>query len=290
MTSHKQHEKELKRPDRFQDIGTHLINYVVNNMGRVALMLSPVILIAVVGYGVYGWKNLQASKRRAELAKIFTMQMAEQEDVSKKTESMQKEIESLRNTKGEPEKNAATKPGDKPDDTKAKATQPSAESLLKIAEIEAKIKNLKPDNGPSAQKFKEYYESNKSSAEGWTAAMSYASYLLKHNKLDEAKTIAGEVVKASISHKFFQMQSRFMMAGILIDQNQLDEALKEADTLMGIAGEEAKSMVMMLKSEILYFKKDYATARPILKEIIEKHGSTREAQLARSLLAEIGPA
>jgi predicted negative regulator of RcsB-dependent stress response len=279
MTTHKQIEKQLKRPDSFQDTGLKIVNYLTQNKARIALMLSPILAVAVIGYGVMAWQKGQATKRRAELAKISAMVAEEQDGVAKQAEALQKEIDTLRTPTTPDPKNPEQKP----------ATQ-SAESLLKIATLETKIKELKPDHSKSTAAFKEFYAANKSTAEGWMAGISWASTALGENKLTDAKVVVEEITKSSTAQKFFQIQSRYMLAGILEDLGEFDAALKEAEILSGLVDEDAKPMMLLLKAQILYFKKDLPAARPVLTEIVEKHGSTREAQTARSLLAEIGPA
>ncbi|MCX6116990.1 MAG: tetratricopeptide repeat protein, partial [Proteobacteria bacterium] len=281
MSTSKQAEKILKRPDSFQELGMKLVDYLVNNKSKVALMLSPLLLVALIGYGYFYMQKHQSAKRRTELAKITMMQSKEREAVGTRMEEVQKQIDILKATPSTPASSA--KPG-------AKEPAIDAATLLKIAQLEKSLKDMKPDHGPSAESFKSFYNSNKSNAEGWMAGISWASYTLSQGKLSDVKPILEEIVGASQAHKFYQLQSRYMLAGINEDLGDFDAALKQAEILTGLADDETKPMMLMLKGQILYFKKDLAGARPILNEIIEKHGSTREAQTARSLLAEIGPA
>lgn len=274
MSGHKQLEKQLKRPDSFQEHILKAINYTRDNKGRVMMMISPLIVIALAAYSVYSWQQRQAASRRAAIAKIFTMQTAENNAVGKKNESIQKEIDTLRNVKP---------------DASGKTPPISAENLVKIASLEKQLTDTKPDHSASAAEFRKFYDENKSSTEGWLAGISWASEQLEHGKTAEAKPVIEEITKASIKQKFYQIQSRFILANILEDAGDFDGALKEADILASLVDDEDKPMILLLKGRLLYFKKD-AGARAVLSEIVDKHGSTREAQTARSLLAELGPA
>lgn len=278
MTTHKQLEQELKRPDSFQDHILKALNYTRDHKEKVALMITPVVAVIAIGYGIYAWQHNQASTRRAELAKIIASQAEETNSVAKQTESIQKEIDAIRQ---------AANPSAKPGEKKAEL---SADNLLKISALEKRLAEAKPDHSKSAADFWKFYDANKENAEGWMAGISWCTNEIAQGKIAETKPILEQIVKASTSNKFYQIQSRFMLANILEELGEFDTALKEADVLAGLVQDEAKPMVLLLKGQLLYFKKDLTTARTVLSEIIEKHGSTREAQTARSLLTEIGPA
>lgn len=285
MTTHKQIEQQLKRPDSFQDSILKSIDFVKANKQKVALMIAPILAVALVGYGVFAWQQSQAAQRRAELAKLFTMQNDEATSIDKQKETIQKEIDLLRNPTAPAPKTADGKAA--PAETKPELT---AETLLKIGELEAKLATAKPDHAASAAAFKSFYDAHKSYAEGWMAGLSWAGHQLSLGKAAEVRPVLEDIVKSSTAHTFYQIQSRFMLTGVLEELGEFDAALKEAEILTGLVGDEAKPMVLLMKGQLLYFKDDKPAARVILSEIVEKHGSTREAQTARSLLAEIGPA
>lgn len=274
MSGHKQLEKQLKRPDSFQANILKAIDYVKNNPSRVAMMLAPLLVIGLAAYGIHSWQQRQSANRRAAIAKIFTMQTAENSAAGKKNESIQKEIDALRNVKP---------------DAAGKKPEVSADTLLKIAALEKQLTVTKPDHSASTAEFLKFYEANKSNTEGWLAGISWAGEQLDQGKIAETRPIIEEISKASINQKYYQIQSRFILANILEEVGEFDAALKEADILANLVSDEDKPMILLLKGRLLYFKKD-AGARAVLSEIVDKHGSTREAQTARSLLAELGPA
>lgn len=276
MSGHKQIEQQLKRPDTFQQTIMKGINYATSNPARVVKMLTPLILIALVGYGIQSWRTRQANHRRAEIAKIFMMQTDENNAVVKQQEATRKEIDALRN------------PADAKPDATGKKPELTADTLLKISALEKKLTDTKPDHAGSTTAFKKFYDGNKNNAEGWLAGMSWAGYQLEHGKVADVKPVLEEITKVSLDHKFYQIQSRFMLANVLEELGEFDAALKEAEVLTSLVDDEGRPMILLLKGQLLYFKKD-AGARAVLTEIVDKHGSTKEAQTARSLLSEMGP-
>lgn len=277
MSGHKQIEQKLKRPDTFQQNILKGINYTKNNPTRILTMLTPLILIAIAGYGFQVWKQRQAEHRRVEVSKLIAMVTEENNAIGKQQEEVRKEIDALRNP-----------PGVKPDATGKKPAL-SAEILLKISTLEKKLTDTKADHTKSSAEFKKFYDANKNNAEGWLAGMSWAGEQLDHGKAADVKPVVEEISKASLNHKFYQIQSRYMLANIQEELGEFDAALKEADVLVSLVDDDSKPMILLLKGRLLYFKKD-AGARAVLSEIVEKHASTREAQTARSLLSEMGPA
>ena len=275
MTSHKQHEQSLKRPDSFQDKILKAINFATTNKIQILKLLSPIVAVALIGYGVYSWRSHKASDRRADLAKIFAMATEEQSGVSKRREEIQKQIDAIR----------ATKPA-----TEGKKAELSAENLATITALESSMGDLKPDNTKSSDALKNFYDTNKDVAEGWIAGLTWSSRQLQEDKTTEARPIVEAIAKASTSNKFYQLTSRFMLVGILEDSGEFDAAIKECDILAGLATDDAKPAILLAKGRLQYFKKSYAESRTVLSEILDKHASSPEATKARSLMAAMGPA
>lgn len=276
MTGHKQVEKSLKRPDSFQDHVLKGIQFLTANKNRLMMFASPVIAVAIVGYGISSWMNHKTELRRAELAKILSIQTEEQNNVGKRREEIQKEVDAIRATQKV--------------DSKGKKADLSAEQLLKVTELEKKMTDLKPDTTKSTEAFKKFYDANKDKAEGWMAGLAWAGRQLQDNKNAEARPIVEAIAKASTSNKFYQLSARFMLIGILEEVGEYDAAIKECDTLAAIATDDAKPAVLLAKGRLQYFKKSLPEARTVLNELIEKHGSSPEATKARGIMAMMGPA
>ena len=275
MTGHKQLEKTLKRPDDFQGYILSGIQFITANRRTVLLMLSPVIAVAVIGYAVFAWMNHKSAARRADLAGVLAIQAEEQTNLNKTREDLQKQIEELR----------AVKPG-----ADGKKTELSAETLTNITNLEKQSADLKPDATKSTAAFKKFYDEHPDSVEGWMAGLTWASSQLRDNKVADARPVIEAIVKGSTSNKFYQMNARFMLIGILEDAGDFDAAIKECDVLVGLATDDAKPAILLTKGRLQYFKKAFPEARASLNEIVDKHGSTPEATRARSLMAAMGPA
>ena len=275
MTGHKQFEKSLKRPDSFQDHILKGITFATKNKKQIMMMISPILVVALIGYGVYGWMNHKAAARRTELAKILALQTEEQNNVGKKREEIQKEIDALRTTKPAAD---------------GKKVELSAESLAKVTVLEKQMTDLKADNSKSTAEFRKFYDNNKDSPEGWMAGLAWSSKQLQDNKSAEARPLVEAIAKASTANKFYQLSSRFMLIGILEDAGEYDAAIKECETLAGITTDDAKPAVLLAKGRLQYFKKSLPEARTSLNEVIEKHASAPEATKARGIIALMGPA
>lgn len=270
----KQSDKSLKRPDVFQEKGLGLIQFLVANKQRVALMLSPVLVVTAIGYGIFGWMNQKASARRAELAKVMSIQEEEKTDVNKRKEDIQKQIDAAR----------APKPA-----ADGKKPEVSAESLALATNLEKQMADLQPDHTKSSEAFKKFYDGNKDNVEGWMAGISWAGRQLYDGKITEARPVIEAIAKASTSNKFYQLTSRFMLVALLQDSGEFDAAIKECDLLLSLVNDEAKPSVLLAKGSIHYFKNSFADARTVLNELVDKHASSPEATKARGILASMGP-
>ena len=275
MTGHKQVEQSLKKPDSFQDQILKGIQTLVDNKSKLMMFAAPVVAVILGFYAVQSWTTHKTEARRAELAKILAIQTDEQSEVGKRREEIQKEIDSIR--------------ADRKADAKGKKADLSAEQLAKVTELEKKMSSLKPDHSKSLEAFKKFYDSNKDKPEGWMAGLAWAAGQLQNEKTSDARPVVESITKASASHKFYQLTSRFMLIGILEDAAEYDAGLKECDNLATIATDESKPAVLLAKGRLQYFKKALPEARTALGELIEKHGSTPEATKARGMIAMMGP-
>jgi predicted negative regulator of RcsB-dependent stress response len=275
MTGQKTRDQSLKRPDSFQDQVLTAINFVTTNKQRVLMMMAPLLIVASGVYATYLWTQKKAENRRAELAKILTQHSDEESSVAKKREEIQKQIEPLRNTKT---------------DKDGKKTPTSPENLATITKLEKQIADLKPDHTKSLVEFKRFYDANSDTVEGWMAGLKWASNQLQESQSGDARKVVEQVAKASAANKFYQMNSRFILIGLMEDAGEFDGALKECEILIKIASDDAMPSVLLTKARIQFFKKSFDDAKTSLKEILDKHSSSPEATKARGLMAIMGAA
>jgi len=275
MTGQKTKDQALKRPDSFQDHILTGINFVSSNKQRVLMMMAPLLIVASGVYATFLWTQNKADSRRAELAKILTLHSDEEGSVAKRREEIQKQIEPLRNTKTDK-------------DGKKSATSP--ENLATITKLEKQIADLKPDHTKSLAEFKGFYDANPDSVEGWMAGLKWASNQLQAAQTADARKIVEQIAKASSANKFYQMNSRFMLIGLMEDAGEFDAALKECEILAKLASEDAMPSVLLSKARLQYFKKSFDDSRTSLKVILDKYASSPEATKARGLMAIMGAA
>jgi tetratricopeptide (TPR) repeat protein len=270
--SQKTVERELRRPDSFQAWGYHLIKILNQYQKLIWFTLIPLLVVGAIGYGVYWYRGEQAAKRRAELAKVFGVQADESREIGKKQEAIQKQIEDLRAKNQVPDKDG-------------KIAELSPDVKNQITALEKSLTQLKPDRTKSNAAFKEFYNGHKTSAEGWTAGLTWAGRTLADGKIAEVRPVVDEIVSASSKDKFFQMQSRLLRLSIMEELGEYDAALKEADEVLKVAPEEAKASVLLTKGRVQYFKNDYPEAKKTLEQLVEKHASSPEAQKAKALMS-----
>lgn len=275
MTGQKTKDQALKRPDNFQDQVLTAINFMTSNKQRVLMMMAPLLIVASGVYATFLWTQKKSETRRAELAKILTLHSDEESTVAKKREEIQKQIEPLRSSKT---------------DKDGKKSTTSPENLATITKLEKQIADLKPDHTKSMADFKRFYDTNSDTVEGWMAGLKWASNQLQESQPGDARKVVEQVAKASASNKFYQMNSRFILIGLMEDAGEFDAALKECEILIKIASDDAMPSVLLTKARIQFFKKSFDEAKTSLKEILEKHSSSPEATKARGLMAIMGAA
>lgn len=275
MSGQKTTDHNLRRPDSFQDQILKAINFIASNRKRMLMMLAPLILVGSGVYATYIWTQKKAESRRAELAKILTQFSDEENAVAKKREEIQKQIEPLRSPKT---------------DKDGKKTSASAEALAMVTKLEKQMADLKPDHSKSMLDFKKFYDSNSNSTEGWMAGLRWASYELQNSQTGDVRKVVEQIAKASSANKFYQMNSRFILIGVMEESGEFDAALKECDLLMKLASEDALPSVLLAKARLQFFKKAYEDAKASLKELMDKHASSPEATKARGLMAIMGAA
>jgi tetratricopeptide (TPR) repeat protein len=273
MTEQKTKDKPLKGRDSFQGQILNAINFISVNKKRILMMMAPILVVTSAVYATFLWTEKKADSRRAALAQILSTFADEENSVAKQREELQRQIESLRNKN--PEK-------------KGQKSSPSAEDLASITKLEKQIADLKPDHTNSISEFRKFYDSHAKTVEGWMAGLKWASHQLQNTQASDTRKVVEDIAKASSSNKFYQMNSRFILIGMMEDAGEFDAALKECEILLKLASDEAMPSVLLTKGRLQFFKKSYEDSKTSLKEILDKHSSSPEASKARGLMAIMG--
>jgi predicted negative regulator of RcsB-dependent stress response len=272
----KEHLKSLKQPDQFQVKAMALMDFLLKNT---KVMAGIVAVAALVVGGVYAarvFSNKARDGRLEELGKVQVVYEAEQKKAQTAREAIQKQIEAVE-AKAKPA--AAVKPGEPaapPSDPKVQA---------EIDDLTKKAEAVKADHTESAQKFAEFFKKNDSNAEGWMAGLQAARLDVDLGKPAEAQPLLEQVLDKSKGNQFYQVQARLALISVLEDAGNYDKALAEVDTLDKLVDKEMKPRVLLAKGRIQMLKNQKTEAKATFNSLIEQHGTSPEAQKARSIEA-----
>jgi predicted negative regulator of RcsB-dependent stress response len=271
MSSENSKELNIKGPDAFQvKVGDFLAGIAQNPkplFAAIALLLAAL----AAGYGIRYFLAHKEDVRRSELSKIDAVYEDELKNYNKQRETLEKQRDTLK----------AAQPAPAAD---AKDPKP-VEDTPQIKALNQKISDLKPDHAASSEQYKQYFESHKTSPEGWVAGLRYAAFAAEQKKLEDAQKVLEEIAKSSKSHPILQTQGLMMLISIQTDRGELDKALESSETLINIVGDDLKPRALLTKAQIQYLKKDYANTRATATEVLTKHENSPEADRARSLVA-----
>ena len=251
-----------------------LFDWLLTNSKAVALVVLPVLVIALAGVGFKAWMDSQSAKLRAALGAIEELYANEAIESGKKREEIQKKIDEIE---------AASNPGT-PDKPNASL---DVQKLIQKAQLEKDRDAIRPDHAGSREKFAAFFKEHGNTPEGWLAGVRAANIWLSERKTTEAKPILEQVAKESLKMPWFQFQSRMLLVSIYEDAGEFDAALKELDILAPLAVEDLKPKVKLARGRVQLLKDSKDEARATLDEIISQHASSPEAQKARSWLALI---
>ncbi len=271
MSSEKSKELNLKGPDAFQvKVGDFLAG-IAQNPKPLFAVIALLLAALAAGYGIRYFIAHKEDARRGELSKIDAVFEEELKNYNKQRETLEKQRDTLK----------AVQPKPAADAKDAKPAEDSPE----IKALNQKITDLKPEHTGSADQYKKYFESHKTSAEGWVAGLRYATFAAEQKNLEEAQKVLEEVTRNAKSHPVLQSQGLMMLISIQTDRGELDKALESSDALLKAVGDDMKPRALLTKAQIQFLKKDYANTRTTATEVMTKHENSPEADRARSLVA-----
>jgi len=274
---------QLSGMDGFQARLYGFFDWLALNRAYLLMVLGPVALIAFAGLGWQWFSDYRTNDRRHDLGLIDDTFAKEAEASGKQREALQKQIDALQ-AEIDLAGAAATKKPAAAKDAPAPVAQDPAK-LVRKAQLEKERDDRKPDHTGSRDKFAAFFKSHSGTSEGWMAGMRAAGIYLEDRKVSDARPFVETIAKESLRHPWFQVQSRLILIGMHEDAGEFDAALKEVDVLIGLAPEDMKPKVMLAKGRIQLLKDARTDARNTLDDLIAKHGTTPEAQQARSFLA-----
>jgi predicted negative regulator of RcsB-dependent stress response len=266
----KQRAKELKAPDQFQVKAAGMVDWLVLNKKQLLIATVPLVLIIVLGFAYSLYSNQQDSQRIAALGKV----QLQFEEEAKKAEDL-KQVHRDEITKIE-EQLAALKEDDEAGKAKLEAQK---------KELNEKIEAIEADHTDSREAFAQFGKEHSNSPQGWMASVTAAKLYIGDGKFDEAQGLLTSVIENSKGVMFYQIHARFILVGILEDQQKFDEALKLIDELEKIADKDLKPQVLLAKGRVQILKKSSPDAIQTLTKLIDDFGTSPQAQKARSMRA-----
>ena len=262
----KQVNKQLKRPDSFQIAAYRGMQWFQDNLLLVGKIIAPFIIAGLLFLGWQLFSYYTAQQRRTELGKI---DISYDEEAQKKAESreiLEKSAEELKASLEKPENAAA------PNHEKLKAD---------LALKEAEVEKIKVEPAAFVEKYKKFYETNKSHVEGWRAALSAMQLLIEDKKIKEASDLAGDMLPRVQKEYFYKTSVRMLYIGLLEEQGRFDDALKEAEAVFAYASEDLKPKILLMEGRLYLDKKDVANANKMFEKVINDFNASPEAQKAR---------
>ncbi|MBC7661495.1 MAG: hypothetical protein H7249_17500 [Chitinophagaceae bacterium] len=261
--------KTLDAPDAFQVQALSVMDRAARNPKPILIGGGIVLALLVGGYAVKYFKENTLEKRQDAVSEVDRVYEAEMKKVTDQREALEKQRDVL----------VAKQP--KPAEGQAPVETPEVKAL------NTQIKALAADHTASSAKYLEFYKANSKSPEGLAAGLKHASFAAEKGDLDTARTELNTIVSDSKSENVIHVQSLLMLISIEEDKNDLDNAAKHADDLIGSVGPELMPRALLTKSQVLFLKKDFVEAKKVLDKLVNDHGTSPEAERARGLLALI---
>jgi predicted negative regulator of RcsB-dependent stress response len=282
VSEKKKFQKSLKAPDQFQIRVVKALDWMNRN---IIVLAVPAVVVALGIVGYYVWNLIGENAREARLSELGKIQVVyEEEEKTAETsrDALRKQMEAIDSDiakKSIAPASAATdalKPA-----TPAAAVAP--ELTAKKDALQKQVDAIKADHTQSLKQYEDFSEKYQATPEGWLAGVSAANILKDQGKIPDAQALLEKVLTNSKDDRFYQVQGRFLLVGLLEEQGNYDAALKEVEVLASLVDEESQPRVMLAKGRLQMLKKANEDARATFSKLIEAHSSSPEAQKARSL-------
>jgi predicted negative regulator of RcsB-dependent stress response len=272
--TYKEQKKAMKQPDEFQKKGILFLDWLFKNTNKVVYVAIPVILVFAASSGYKYYQEERRNDRLEELGKVQVIFEAEQraafnqrQDISKQIDELEKKINPPAPTGGEA----------------AKPVTPDPKLVAEKAVLEKKMDDIQADHQQSTGKFLEFFKKYENTPEGWMAGMTAARLMAEQKKVADARPVLETVIAKSKDNRFYQTQSRLSLIGILEELGDYDAALTQVDALEKSVDADLKPKILLAKGRLQMLKNSKDDAKATFNALIESHGSSPEAQKARSI-------
>jgi predicted negative regulator of RcsB-dependent stress response len=277
--TYKDQKKALKQPDQFQAKGMMFLDWLMKNTNKLVMVAVPVVLVFVASAGYKYVQEERRDKRLEELGKVQVVYEEEQRVAFKQRQDIAKQVEEI-DKKLNPAPAAA--PADPAKPVPAAVTA-DPKLVLEKTVLEKKMEDIKADHSKSIVLFADYFKKHEGTPEGWMAGMTNARLLTEQEKIAEAKPVLENVVKLSKDSSFYQTQSRLALVGVLEELGDFEGALAQVDALEKSVESDLKPKILLAKGRLQMLKNSNTDAKATFNTLIETHGTSPEAQKARSI-------
>jgi predicted negative regulator of RcsB-dependent stress response len=230
--------KALKGPDEFQARVLRVLDWANKNVKYLTLIAVPVALALI---GLFVWKNVSESfrdKRLSELGQAQVVYDDEEKAAEKQRETFRGQIEKIDADMAKP---AAPVAGQPP----PPATPADPALAAKKDALQKQVDAVKADHSASLKLFQAYFDKFAGKPEGWLAGMTAAKIQAEQNSYGDARSTLEKVLERADSDKFYQVQARFMLVGLLEEQGEYDAAIAEVDKLDSLVEPDATPRVLL---------------------------------------------
>jgi predicted negative regulator of RcsB-dependent stress response len=280
--NYKEQKKALKQPDQFQAKGLVFLDWLVQHTKKVVLVAATVVIVFSLSAAYRYYQNERRDERLEELGKVQVVYEEEQRAAFKQRQDIAKQIEEI-DKKLNPAPAAAPADPTKPAPAPAAVATPDPKLVLEKTVLEKKMEDIKADHSKSIGLFADYFKKHEGTPEGWMAGMTNARLLTEQEKIADAKPVLENVVKLSKDSNFYQTQSRLALVGVLEELGDFDGALAQVDALDKTVEADLKPKILLAKGRLQMLKNSNADAKATFNTLIETHGTSPEAQKARSI-------
>ena len=261
----KQKRPDLSKTDAFQRSFLQLAQWVKRNVRAITIVLVPlaVVIIAIAIGQIY--LQSQKTARLTQLAAVNNLYNDEQQAAADRSATLRKKIKEIKDVESKKK-------------VKGKLVKKD-----ELQQLEQQLKDVRADHQRSFAQYRDFFNANPRSPEGWAAAMSAIGIALVDKKQDTAQELLTELLKHSTKNDFYQVQARLLHIKLLEEQGKVEQALTETEQIYRLAPDDFKPETLLIKARLLLAQQQTSAARAVCEEIIKNFADSRAASKAKAI-------
>lgn len=265
--------KNIKKPDKFQIIGTLVLDYLYRHRIKIALIVAVIVVVGVgMIFGSYLLSRIE-KQRAEELAKINKELLDEEINIQNQKKQIQQSLNKIEETLNSNNS-----------DKNKKLTK---KALLKLKEEKdqylQQLEALKVNYDKYIPLYNQYFNKYKNYTQGWGAGIKLVSMLIDKGELDKAQNILSTIENLSKNNKFYQYYTNYLQGDLLFELGKYDEALALIDKVIALAPVDLKADCLLKKAYFLLKLDKKDEVLNILDLIMKDYTGTEEYSSAVAL-------